>query len=1063
MIPSFALSLSFEGISLLRRMGPRWARIDDVSLDDPDFDAQVIALRDRAESLDPNGAQVALIIPNEQIRYIDQPDLGGDETARDVAIRASLDGATPYAVDELRYDHKVSDGRLQIAAVAKETLDEAHGFAVEHGFVPVCFLAKAPEGSFDAAVFLGKAKGWTRAVSRPGRPIEIVAADAAALRPLPEPAPEPKAAPADAPAKDKATEAKPTPAAEPVAEATLNPAPKPKPTPKAEPQPAPAVQAAKDAEPPKAQPAPTQARKHAEPAPQRPADTPRPAAMPPKAPAASRETPPAPAKAPPVKAPTPDSAPVAKAASPEPRPEPPVKAPKPPVPDAGPVPLTATEPDETPERPFTFSTRRPSRDLSGDGAPPLGPAVSDGFKPRFTPVATDPEPVVEPAKPARTGFFATPSASALLAQASAAADEAEAAQSGRPATAKAPAAKPGPSAPKPDATAVRKPAPAAPQPVGRPPAAEPLAAEPKPQKRGVLPGRLKPKGKAKPPAKPAVKPIPKQAAARAAALAATPVRGAKEDEYLAAPSAARVTAPAAPAKKPASRPNPLAKLAALRGPQGNAGMGGPALAGASATAAATAAPAGKAYGQTPEEKDRLTVFGARDRDDTGGKPRHLGLMLTALLLLFLAGVAAWSTVFLDNGLAQLFRSGGDEPASAVAALPESADLPAPATEPVPGDDGLILESAAPAAGSAAPGISARPVARPEGEDIALAAFDTPEVDPGSLIAPLAVPTDPRQLTPEEAAATYAATGIWQRSPTKPHQPPADGVDDVYAASIDPNIRIYDAVALPNAKDLAREPGMQDPGLPPPAGLTFDFDARDLIRATPEGALSPDGLRIFTGRPPVIPPLRGETGTGAAPAPSDPDSITDRIDSAPRVRPRLRPDDLVEQRERTQLRGVTRSELAAFRPVARPQTVQELAEVDAPEATDQAVRSSLVPVGRPRNMAALVDNADRSLVPAEPVQTAAAVAPRTIAPQVPSSASVARAATTDNAINLKAINLIGVYGTSDNRRALVRLANGKYQKVKVGDRLDGGRVTAIGEEELRYSKGSRNLTLKMPRT
>ncbi|CAN0124951.1 unnamed protein product, partial [Chrysoparadoxa australica] len=63
--------------------------------------------------------------------------------------------------------------------------------------------------------------------------------------------------------------------------------------------------------------------------------------------------------------------------------------------------------------------------------------------------------------------------------------------------------------------------------------------------------------------------------------------------------------------------------------------------------------------------------------------------------------------------------------------------------------------------------------------------------------------------------------------------------------------------------------------------------------------------------------------------------------------------------------------------------------------------------------------------------------------------------------LKKINLIGVYGTSDNRRALVRLANGKYQKVKVGDRLDGGQVTAIGEDALRYSKGSRNLTLQMP--
>jgi hypothetical protein len=46
--------------------------------------------------------------------------------------------------------------------------------------------------------------------------------------------------------------------------------------------------------------------------------------------------------------------------------------------------------------------------------------------------------------------------------------------------------------------------------------------------------------------------------------------------------------------------------------------------------------------------------------------------------------------------------------------------------------------------------------------------------------------------------------------------------------------------------------------------------------------------------------------------------------------------------------------------------------------------------------------------------------------------------------------------------LVRLSNGRYQKVKVGDRIDGGRVSAIGDAELRYKKGSRNLTLKMPK-
>jgi hypothetical protein len=59
-------------------------------------------------------------------------------------------------------------------------------------------------------------------------------------------------------------------------------------------------------------------------------------------------------------------------------------------------------------------------------------------------------------------------------------------------------------------------------------------------------------------------------------------------------------------------------------------------------------------------------------------------------------------------------------------------------------------------------------------------------------------------------------------------------------------------------------------------------------------------------------------------------------------------------------------------------------------------------------------------------------------------------------------LIGVYGRPSSRRALVRLANGRYQKVTVGDRLDGGRVSAIGESELRYRRSGRDVVLKMPR-
>ena len=101
--------------------------------------------------------------------------------------------------------------------------------------------------------------------------------------------------------------------------------------------------------------------------------------------------------------------------------------------------------------------------------------------------------------------------------------------------------------------------------------------------------------------------------------------------------------------------------------------------------------------------------------------------------------------------------------------------------------------------------------------------------------------------------------------------------------------------------------------------------------------------------------------------------------------------------------------------------------------------------------------------AEPVRvaSAASVAPRAVQPKIPSKSSVSKAATVSNAINLRKVNLIGVYGKPSNRRALVRLSNGRYQKVEVGDRIDGGRVSAIGDSELRYVRRGRNVVLKMP--
>jgi hypothetical protein len=85
-----------------------------------------------------------------------------------------------------------------------------------------------------------------------------------------------------------------------------------------------------------------------------------------------------------------------------------------------------------------------------------------------------------------------------------------------------------------------------------------------------------------------------------------------------------------------------------------------------------------------------------------------------------------------------------------------------------------------------------------------------------------------------------------------------------------------------------------------------------------------------------------------------------------------------------------------------------------------------------------------------------------APTATSRKAVTRSATRKNVINLRNINLIGITGTTRLRNALVRLPNGQVVKVRIGDRLDGGRVTDISTKSLTYAKSGRLITLDMPR-
>ncbi|WP_170764420.1 hypothetical protein [Ruegeria lacuscaerulensis] len=283
-------------------------------------------------------------------------------------------------------------------------------------------------------------------------------------------------------------------------------------------------------------------------------------------------------------------------------------------------------------------------------------------------------------------------------------------------------------------------------------------------------------------------------------------------------------------------------------------------------------------------------------------------------------------------------------------------------------------------------------------------------------------------------------------------------EETYLASVDNSNLSNDAVALPPVQSFDTDAPFEQVVLPNTAETPFELDERGLVTPTAEGTLNPDGIVVYLGQPSKVPP--------EAPVRFEQEPIQEETsDRLAGLRPKPRPGDLIERFERQQLGGRTREELAVLRPKLRPESLQQQPQVDETPtalAVVRVPRPKPRPAGLSRPSGTQTANLGSTAAIGQASAEAGSFQPKAVAPKIPSSASVARQATIDNALNLRKLNLIGVYGTPANRRALVRLPSGRYKKLKVGDRLDGGNVIAISDSELRYQKRGKNLTLKMPR-
>lgn len=1016
MKPNFALNLSHDGIGLLhRKTGTKngWTLMGEVAIDDPALGEKLDMLRKNAADLEKGGLATKLLIPNSQILYTEIEAPGPDDISREVQIRKGLEGLTPYNVGDLVFDWRKGVGtKVLVAILTRETLNEAESFAKNHRLNPVSFVARPALKEFKGEAFFGKASGVSALLGPDGKiePDDGPVPKLTSLRPKTAKTPKPDLG------------SKP---AEKLAEEPSNTKP---------PQPKKPQAAIKPATTP---PIKAQAPKASEPE-NSDDDDARIAAL-------LADVPEPSGTIPPVKPPVISTRPTAPEASQsrtmgtstKAQTAAPVLAPFPPTPaeteDEADNELTAPRvsiPTDTKDSAKTLPTAPNAAPKTAGLTPRVATAIDNKIAlPPIPPKRTAPQiPAIPPRASAATSFTTRRGAEQTDANAQ------------PPTRAQIAASAIAPSVQDKTTTPVKR------------VATTPTVPKSMPSKAPTITSSSLAKDDTKI-AKTTNGLLDRASQGAQGLLDRTKSVKASFASRRAKGVSTKATSP------DASEPTNIAPL-----PNEKITPYTPDLAPATAIKPIL----GKPKTQSDDvlrEVDRMTMFGERksQKQDIGGKHKYLGLILTLVLLLVMA-IVAMSSVFFFSDESYFFNQGAEENPFAVAAIPDI-NLVAPEAEgatgvqdmteqppPSGGDDTAALQTPSGEMRTSEDALNSILLndiepEPPAGEPSA----DSPEsiTAPETLLSPLV--GTPQVLSDAAAQAQYAASGVLQKAPDAPAEPQGSRIDDLYIASIDPATSSHDAVALPTEVTRSQEARPASP-LPPPApGTNFSFDTRGLVTPTPEGTLSPDGVLIFSGRPDFVPPPR--------PTPPDTDVIT--REDLRSLRPKPRPEGLVEDNERAQLGGITRSEMASLRPMARPASVQAEAGSAGDEApNDLAINASPTPGYRPGDFATIVTAALELAGASDGSSVSAIPASATTSPSIPTRASVATQATIDNALRLNDINLIGIYGSDSSRRALVRLKSGRYIKVSVGDRLNGGQVLSISETRLIYKKNNRNLTLDM---
>jgi len=194
-------------------------------------------------------------------------------------------------------------------------------------------------------------------------------------------------------------------------------------------------------------------------------------------------------------------------------------------------------------------------------------------------------------------------------------------------------------------------------------------------------------------------------------------------------------------------------------------------------------------------------------------------------------------------------------------------------------------------------------------------------------------------------------------------------------------------------------------------------------------------------------------------------------------------------------------LSATRPVPRSKAVMAKAPAEAVPSSLEAIETpettrpplataALLPAASPPEPRRLVSTAPTPIAVRAAVLAASAVPePKPVATPKPAPVAVAkpepvvvaraapaakptparqtvaptanRAASERVGLSRNSVSLLGVFGSSKDRYALLRLPNGSVKRVGAGDSVQGVRVAAVSRDSVRLTQGKRDTVLRMP--